>query len=296
MLKRQREDGAWVYPNREWKGRVATAEGTWGSLGLLESYRYTGGPEFLTGALRWHRFLLDVIGFQRADDELAINYFANFGTLRVPNNSAFVLRFLAALADITGNRTYLGPCQGLMRFLKRVQTGTGEFPYAVAARPGPESRPHFQCYQYNAFQCLDLMAYYEITGDSVSSYLIERSLCFLRKGLANDGHARYECGNTYREVTYHTAALAAAFAKAEQLGIVGYRLSAMRAYNHLIIRQRLDGSFLYSRSDYRVLQDGRSYPRYLAMILFHLLMRKEWRDEAVQKTGASISAEHSDEG
>src|SRR5688500_15975883 len=32
MLLQQREDGAWLYPNREWKGRVAAAEGTWGSL------------------------------------------------------------------------------------------------------------------------------------------------------------------------------------------------------------------------------------------------------------------------
>src|SRR5437764_3211510 len=31
MLTQQRDDGAWEYPNVEWKGRIATVEGTWGS-------------------------------------------------------------------------------------------------------------------------------------------------------------------------------------------------------------------------------------------------------------------------
>src|SRR6266480_698791 len=41
LLGRQQEDGAWLYPNPEWQGRIATAEGTWGSLGLLETCRQT---------------------------------------------------------------------------------------------------------------------------------------------------------------------------------------------------------------------------------------------------------------
>ena len=32
MLARQREDGAWDYPNPEWKGRVATVGCTWRSI------------------------------------------------------------------------------------------------------------------------------------------------------------------------------------------------------------------------------------------------------------------------
>src|SRR5206468_3643342 len=39
MLAVQRPDGAWNYPNPEWSGRVATVEGSWGSIGLLETYR-----------------------------------------------------------------------------------------------------------------------------------------------------------------------------------------------------------------------------------------------------------------
>lgn len=273
MLAQQRDDGAWDYPNREWKGRIATAEGTWGSLGLLATYRQTTDPKFLTGALRWHRFMVETIGFQQIGDELAVNYFANQGEVRVPNNSAIVLRFLAELADVTGDKAYLQPCAGLLTFMQRVQQATGEFPYTVEGAAGGKHRLHFQCYQYNAFQCLDLMRYHEVTGDTAPLPLIARVLSFLREGLAEDGHAFYECGNRYRQVAYHTAVVAAAFAKASQLGIDGYNDLANRAYSYLLGCQQPDGGVSYSRGDYRLLRDRRSYPRYLAMILFHLLLK-----------------------
>src|SRR5262245_57169697 len=63
MLAQQRDDGAWDYPNPEWRGRVATAEGTWGVLGLLETYRQTRDQRFLKGILEWYKFLLEEIGF-----------------------------------------------------------------------------------------------------------------------------------------------------------------------------------------------------------------------------------------
>jgi hypothetical protein len=273
MLTQQRDDGAWEYPNPEWRGRIATAEGTWGSLGLLETYRQTTDPAFLTGALRWHTFLVETIGFQRSGDELAVQYFAHRRGVRVPNNSAFVLRFLAELASVTGEKGYLQSCAGLLRFMCHVQQSTGEFPYAVGGEAGEKDRPHYQCYQYNAFQCLDLIRYHEVTGDRTPIPLIIRVLGFLRQGLARDGRAFYACGNRHREVTYHTAVLGAAFGKARQLGIDGYEDLANRAYSYLLGWQLPNGSFSYSRRDYHLLSDQRSYPRYLAMILYHLLLR-----------------------
>ncbi len=271
MLRRQRPDGAWDYPNREWRGRVATAEGTWGSLGLLESYRRTGNPGFLAGASRWHRFMVETIGFQQAGEELAVNYFAHRQGARVPNNSAFVLPFLAEMAMATGDDQFLRPCQGLLAFLRAAQKPTGEFPYAVEGVRDGGGRPHFQCYQYNAFQCLDLMRYQEITGDRSPAAMIAGVLGFLRSGLAEDGRAFYDCGNRHASVTYHTAVLAAAFARAGQMGMEGYEALARRAYSHLLSRQRSDGSFPHSRGDYYLLGDRRSYPRNLAMIAYHLL-------------------------
>ncbi len=271
MLARQRDDGAWPYPNPEWKGRVATAEGTWGSLGLVESYRQTGEQRFLDGALAWHRFLTETVGFQRMDDTLAINYFAGMGKTRVPNNTAFVLRFLAELADVTGDAAFCQPCPGLMRFMAQVQTPSGEFPYAVPGVDGGPLRPHFQCFQYNAFQCLDLMRYQELTQDAAALPVIEKVLGFLAGGLSPEGYAYYECGNRHRRVTYHAAVLAAAFWRAGELGMGGYQELADRAYRYVLGQQRADGGFPYSQGDYRLLRDNRSYPRYLAMILVHLL-------------------------
>lgn len=273
MVTQQRDDGAWEYPNPEWKGRIATAEGTWGSLGLLETYRQTSDGAFLRGALRWHKFLVETIGFQQVGDELSVNYFAYRTQPRVPNNSAFVLRFVAELAVVTGDTGYLHPCVDLLTFMDHVQKPTGEFPYSVAGVNGGTVKPHFQCYQYNAFQCLDLIRYYELIGDAAILLLIRNVLNFLSEGLDTDGHAFYECGNRHREVTYHTAVLGAAFAKANQQGIEGYDHLANRAYSYLVGLQQANGGFSYSRRDYHLLSDQRSYPRYLAMILHHLLLK-----------------------
>jgi hypothetical protein len=271
MLQQQRDDGAWEYPNPEWAGRVATAEGTWGAIGLLASYQKTGDPRFLDGAVRWHAYVVARIGFQQLGDTLAVNYFADRRGERVPNNSAFFLRFLASLADATGDAAYLRPCSGLLGFLRDAQAPTGEFPYTVPGEGGESSRPHFQCFQYNAYQCLDLIHYYRTSGDVDARPIIDGVLRFLPEGLAADGHAYYECDNRYRSITYHAAALGAAFARASEMGIVGHGDLARRAYAFLLRSQRPDGGFAYSSGDYRVLSDRRSYPRYLAMILDHLL-------------------------
>ena len=101
--------------------------------------------------------------------------------------------------------------------------------------------------------------------------MIRRLLEFLATGQAPDGHVYYQCGQRSREVTYHTAAVAAAFSQAAEVGIDGYEERAARAFAYLLGLQRVDGSFPHSRSEYYVLSDQRSYPRYLAMILYHLL-------------------------
>ena len=271
ILACQRADGAWVYPNPEWKGRVATAEGTWSALGLVETYRQTGDREFLQGALRWYQCLVETIKFERVGEELAINYFANLGRARVPNNSVMVLRFLAELAELTGDPDYLQHVPGLLLFLQRAQRDSGEFPYvAPDARQG--GRVHFQCYQYNAFEFLDLTRYFQLQGQTGLPPLAARLLRFLRGGQRPGGSAYFACDNRYRTVVYHTAVLAAAFRAAQQRGAADCGPLADRGYARLRRWQRGDGSFPYSQGDYRVLRDRRSYPRYLAMILLHLLL------------------------
>jgi hypothetical protein len=273
ILAAQRPDGAWNYPNPEWRGRVATVEGTWASIGLLETYRRTGEASFLRGALQWHRFLVKTIGFQRVGNTLAANYFAHQPgsphAPRVPANSSIVLRFLAELADVTGEQAYLEQTGGLLRFFRSAQLASGEFPYLVEAPPAPHP-VHFQCYQYNAFLCLDLIRYYELTRDPDSLAPVPGLLGFLATGVAPDGHAFYACGSAHRAVTYHAAAVGAALSAGARMGVAAGDL-ANRAYAYVIGRQRPDGGFPYSQRDYRLLSDRRSYPRYLAMILLLLL-------------------------
>jgi hypothetical protein len=270
MLKAQRPDGAWDYPNPEWRGRVATVEGTWASIGLLETYRRTRKPSFLEGALRWHRFLVERIGFQQVADTLAANYFAHCTSgVRVPANCSIVLRFLGELADVTSERHYAEQTGGLLRFFQSAQGASGEFPYAVSGA-AELRRDHFQCYQYNAFLCLDLIRYYELTGNTEALALVQRVLSFLSGGLAADGHAFYACGDTHRAVTYHAAAVGVALRAGAKLGFVPHNLSD-RAYAYVTARQRPEGGFPYSERDYGLLSDRRSYPRYLAMILLHLM-------------------------
>jgi hypothetical protein len=277
LLAQQRDDGAWVYPNPEWRGLIATAEGTWGSLGLLESYRQTGDSRFLAGAEQWHDFVVQRIGFQRIGEELAVNYFQGRQGPRVPNNSAILLRFLADFRCVTRIQSYLEPCNGLVKFLQSAQAPTGELPYTVEGQTPGKLRPHFQCYQYNAFECLDLMQYLESSGDSSILPVIRKLLGFLRHGLAEDGHSYFDCDHSRRQITYHTAVLARAFSAASRFGIEGYAAMANCAYGHLLKLQRRDGSFSFSKGDYALLSDQRSYPRNLAMILAHLLPPAEVR-------------------
>jgi len=271
----QRDDGSWDYPNPEWKGRVANVEGTWVCLGLLKAYAETSAPRFLESVLHWHRFMQEKIGFQRNGDKLAVNYFAGMIGEPVPNNSIFMLRLLAEIATATRDHSYVEPCANLVAFLKSAQMESGEFPYAVAAGLCFRRREHFQCYQYNAFEALDLMRYYEITGDLACVPIVTRLLTFLSSGLAQDGHAFYDCTDRHRVITYHTAALGTAFATATELAFGDYETLSDRAFSYLTGVQRPDGGFGFSRNDYYILSDRRSYPRSLAMILYHMLLKTE---------------------
>ena len=207
------------------------------------------------------------------NNELAVNYFAKRPTARVPNNSAFALRFLAELADATGDRSYLQQSGGMVTFMQRAQKPNGEFPYMVEGTTlGARYREHFQCYQYNAFECLDLMQYYELTHDSAMRPLIGNCLGFLAGGVARDGHVFLDCGKGSGHTFYHTAVLGAAFAMAGCLGFAGYESLCDQTFAYLLAQQRKDGSFAYSSADYHILQDQRSYPRNLSMILFHFLV------------------------
>lgn len=275
VLAMQRPEGYWEYPNPEWRGRIATVEGNFAVLGLLESYCRTKQESLLIGAKNWYRHLINEVGFQGSDGLLAVNYFANVSTGMVPNNTTLTLLTLAKLADATNDDQHLELCEGMIAWLSQVQLQSGEFPYVVESLGG-KGRCHYLCYQYNAFEFLDLAEYYRVTGDQAIRPVMEKLASYLATGIAESGAARYDCDHETPEVTYYTAAIAAALSQATALEIGDFRSLADRAYGRILSQQRPDGGMeFFSRGNYGWLTDRRSYPRNLTMILYHLLLALE---------------------
>ena len=135
---------------------------------------------------------------------------------------------------------------------------------------------HFQCFQYHSFIYLDAWNYYHMTGDERIVEILRGLLRFLEGALAPSGYGYYQCGQHYRTVNYHTAAIATALHTSHNIGlsqdkVADYRRRSQLAFDYLLKQQQPDGSISHSRGDYRFICDHRRYPRYLAMMLYHLL-------------------------
>jgi len=263
----QPSNGAWLHPPiRGRRGFISTVEGVWASLGLLEVYKEMGEQAYLDSALKWYRFQVDAIGFQEVADGLAANYYTHSSNL-VPNVTTMLIWLTAELYHVTGDDQYLEYTDRMVRFVECSQLDSGELPYSLG------ERTHFMCYQYNAFQFMDLASYYELTGDETVHRVLVKMASYLSTGVTERGSSRYNCFKEMPEVNYWTAALAAALRQAYDLELGNYLSLSERAYRYLLTRQRTDGGFDFSRGNYVLLRDMRSYPRYLAMILCHLLYR-----------------------
>lgn len=267
IVARQPSDGVWRHPPiRERKGFISTVEGVWASLGLVAAYRKLGKSSYLDSALKWYNFQINHIGFQSVDGGLAANYYAH--SIKVfPNVTTMLLWLAAELYCITKDSRYLNKTSEMLHFIEHCQLDTGELPY------GWPHKIHFMCYQYNAFQFIDLVHYFQLTENEKCLRILKRLGAFLATGLTENHHCRYNCSKEMPEVHYWTAALAAALRKASDLGIGNYLSYSEKAYGHLLAQQKPDGSFNFSEHNYGILKDTRSYPRYQAMLLYFLLYR-----------------------
>lgn len=279
----QRSDGGWDYPNPEWRGRIATVEGCFASLALLETFERVESQKYLDSALNWHQFLEREIGYRRHG---GVNYWAHSSgeVGGVPNNSALVLWYLARLTQVSGDDTFLHRASQLVSWLNEVQMPTGELPYAVGENG--VAKPHFWCFNYNSFQFLFLARYFKITSDKAVLPILEGLSRFLPDGVSPSGAPMYECDRESPTVLYYAAALALALSMATRLGLGEYRGYARKAFEWLLDNQQSDGGFrFYSRRNYGFLEDRRSYPRYLAIVLYQLVTELEFvGDSAFSQT------------
>lgn len=271
VLGLQRPDGAWAYPLPERRHLVATVEGDWAALGMLATHARETRQEFLTGAVRWYDFLVSRIGFQEHSSGKAVNYFDR-PRGKVPNNSVLTAWFFLRLWKATGEERFRDPVGALLDFIASVQAGSGELPYIIES-PFERGRAHYLCFQYNAFQFLELarVVRLECGGWLAAKRVLSKLAAFLAQGVTPTGASAADCFRQKPEVDYYTAVLGAALHEAENRGWADSVELSERCYARVLERQRADGSFAYSAGDYGFLRDNRSYPRPQAMTLFHLL-------------------------
>jgi hypothetical protein len=265
----QTADGHWAYPLPERKHLIATVEGDWGAVGLLATFARTREERYLAAAIRWYEFLVGRIGFQPHTPGEAINYFDK-PRGKIPNNSVEAIWLLVRLWKATGAERFLAHVDAMLEFLAAEQLPTGELPYIVEG-PLEARRDHYLCFQYNAFQFLKLAWTQPLWSQPALRQVLRRLASFLEKGVTPAGASAAACGKMRPEVDYYTAVLGAALFEAERLELVEQRGLSERCSVRLLARQRPNGSFAYSTGDYGILRDGRSYPRPMAMTLFHLL-------------------------
>lgn len=267
IVKSQPPDGAWLHPPiRGRKGFISTVEGVWASLGLMAAYKNTQETSYLAAAQKWYNFQINQIGFQGVDGGLAANYYAHSQSV-VPNVTTMLLWLTAELYQIRNDDQLLIYMQKMLHFIEYSQLSTGELPYTLP------SRTHFMCYQYNAFQFLDLANFYVLMKDDKVKIIMNRLAHYLSNGVTGHGSCRYNCFKENPEVDYWTAALATALCKASQLGLGQYKLLSEFAFERVLSRQNSNGSFYFSDKNYYFLRDKRSYPRQQAMIMYFLLLR-----------------------
>jgi len=274
VINNQRSDGSWEYPLKEWKKYVSTVEGTWASLGLLETFKHTQEQLYLDHALKWHNFLVNKTGFQSYKDSLVINYF-DIPKHQVPNNTTLALWFFTELYGLTEDQKFLEFNDKMIRFLQLCQNEEGEIRYSV-------KNEHYLCYHYNAFEFLDLYNYYRLISDERIRAILEKLAKFIAKGVTETGSIKYDCFQTFPEITFYSAVVGAALTRASLLSFKGYEKYAERAYNFVFKNQMPDGSFIHSRysmpyvrkpNPYGFLTDKTRYPRPLLYSLQHLLIK-----------------------
>ncbi|MEO7867206.1 MAG: hypothetical protein ABIU54_06180 [Candidatus Eisenbacteria bacterium] len=269
----QRADGAWAYPLPERRHLVATVEGDFGAVAMLDAFERDGDRAWLDSALRWHAYLEREIGYQQHPSGLCVNYFQKPRGM-VPNNTCEWIWVLGRFASATGDSAYRANIPALLGFLEAVMLPSGELPYELAGPHESRTQLHYLCYQYNAFQCMKLAWYAHQHDDARARALAVRLADYLATGVLPSGAVRASCLSVQPEVLYYADAVGMALRTVSAFGWADHHEAADRAFRFVLSHQRPDGGLDYfSRGDYGVLSDRNEYPRYLAMSMYHLSER-----------------------
>ncbi len=86
-----------------------------------------------------------------------------------------------------------------------------------------KDRVHFLCYQYNAFQFLNLAKYHNLTKDNNIWPVLEKLAKFISRSVTPIGTVWYDCNQERPDVPYYSTAVGAALSLATDLGIGDYR-------------------------------------------------------------------------
>lgn len=269
----QRPDGAWDYPLPERRHLVATVEGDFGAVAMLEAHARDGDRVWLEAALRWHAYVEREIGYQHHPAGLCVNYFQKPRGL-VPNNTCEWIWVLGRFAKATGDTRYLDKVPAMLAFLETVMQPTGELPYELPGEHESRTQMHYLCYQYNAFQCMKLAWYAHAHGDARARALAVRLADYLAGGVLDSGAVRASCTSVTPEVLYYADAVGMALHTVSAYGWASHHSLADRTFRFVRSHQRADGGLeFFSRGDYGLLSDRNEYPRYLAMTLYHFAER-----------------------
>ena len=271
-LALQKPEGYWTYPLPERRHLIAALEGIWGAVPLLVTYARTSRTELLRAAERVYEFLINRIGFQQHQPGEVINYFDK-PRGKIPNNSVIAVWFFLRLWQASGSERYLEHVVPLLEFIAAVQLPTGEIPYIVDS-PLERGRDHYLCFQYNAHQFIHLCRSEMLRPGVGTKPIFSKLWSFLQRGVQPNDSCANDCasaGGTGPEVDYYTAALGSAAHYAFRMGVDLNDEIAQRCFARVLARQKPDGSFGFSTGNYGFLKDSRSYPRYQAMTLYHLL-------------------------
>ena len=270
VVESQRDDGTWPNPIPQRLHLVTTIEGVWAAAGLVATFRRNGDASCLDAANAWRRFMEERIGYQEhGKNGLAVNYF-DTPRGKVPNNSTAALWFLSEMADATASKDLLAKSEAILSFLGEIQTESGEMPYEIPGGTYKRFVPHYQCFQYNAFQLVDLFHFWRRSGCEAAKPIAQKLASFLSGGVTPEGACRFSCGALLPRVVYHAHTLAYALSCASRWGLGDYSELSRRAFQWTLSMQNPDGSFPFSYGDYRLLKDLRAYPANLAMAVFHL--------------------------